>query len=324
MIDIALFQAFVCVFIILGYWKVYLRYENKAPSPSRLSYVAGGEVREPDSAGGGKGEVRLLSYNIQWLPHMKKDVNELLRHIKPYDVVCLQECFTGVYNSKQARLECLAKFGGYSIVTCGGPAMQSAKLLDSGLVICSRYPVLESRFTPFMQSCRVDQYANKGILYAKLDSPVGHLHVYNTHLQASYEEEYAIHPVRWSQIKQFVNEVPLQSNDAMVVCGDFNVDINMEHNKDTMRHFFQNMCAMNMYIPPAVSTNWARYTLDGNIQHSSSTVQDPHYVPQVLDYFFAKNMRVIAVDVHRCGSFSDHLAVELITASRQGSSPHSC
>jgi hypothetical protein len=42
---------------------------------------------------------------------------------------------------------------------------------DGGLIILSRYPIVQSRFCPYAASCMADKYAMKGCLYAEIVLP---------------------------------------------------------------------------------------------------------------------------------------------------------
>jgi sphingomyelin phosphodiesterase len=59
--------------------------------------------------------------------------------------------------------------------------------MDSGLLIASKYPIVANDSIVYTDACSVDAFAAKGAIYAKIQvSPHGFLHVFATHLQASY------------------------------------------------------------------------------------------------------------------------------------------
>ena len=70
---------------------------------------------------------------------------------------------------------------------------------DSGLLIASKLPVLESGFERFHGGAHIDAGAAKGIMYAKLQVGSRQLYVFNTHLQASHSATSPAEPgLGWS------------------------------------------------------------------------------------------------------------------------------
>ena len=83
------------------------------------------------------------------------------------------------------------------------------ELIDGGLLIVSRYPIVETRFEKFnckIPSLLADGFVAKGLLYAKLDlGQKRMLHLFNTHTQATEDvsvQEYAqTYVTRYEQLK---------------------------------------------------------------------------------------------------------------------------
>merc|ERR1712216_200055 len=66
------------------------------------------------------------------------------------------------------------------------PPLVSRHLLDSGLVILSRFPISHSGSMTYKHWCNVDQIMAKGALYAAVEvSQDLSVHVFTTHLQSS-------------------------------------------------------------------------------------------------------------------------------------------
>jgi hypothetical protein len=104
------------------------------------------------------------------------------------------------------------------------------KFIDSGLVIISRYPIIRTSRRVYRAAFTVDKYAAKGVLYAEVQLPdKSSLHIFNTHLQASYIYDDPIaRDVRLRQAEElvaFMKEMvdSVSSNNVMVL-GDFNID----------------------------------------------------------------------------------------------------
>jgi sphingomyelin phosphodiesterase len=59
-------------------------------------------------------------------------------------------------------------------------------MTDGGLVTISRFPILESEFRPYTIGVFSDSISNKGVLYTKIMIKDQYLHLFNTHMNASY------------------------------------------------------------------------------------------------------------------------------------------
>jgi len=70
---------------------------------------------------------------------------------------------------------------------CDPPSLFSGYATDGGLLIVSRFPIVESEFDPYPYGVVSDALSYKGVLYAKIVIDGRHtLHLFNTHTQASY------------------------------------------------------------------------------------------------------------------------------------------
>lgn len=89
--------------------------------------------------------------------------------------------------------------------------MEDRAFLGSGLVLFSRYHILESHFIPFTsKKFGLDNYARKGVLCATLETPShGCLSVFLTHLHVGKsEEEKAARREQVSQLKHLIRKAP--------------------------------------------------------------------------------------------------------------------
>ncbi|KAI9189802.1 hypothetical protein H9P43_001235 [Blastocladiella emersonii ATCC 22665] len=149
--------------------------------------------------------LRLLTYNFFLRPPLISDYNGdskeerlagFIEHVLPqYDVIAMQETFTG-YSSRVSRLEHAAKQAGY-VAHVRGPAgsMVRGHLLDAGLLVLSRWPIRARAKITYARGVTVDRLASKGATYSlhvHPDQPNVRLHLFNTHLQASYSTAPAI------------------------------------------------------------------------------------------------------------------------------------
>eukprot|EP00475_Leptophrys_vorax_P021673 TRINITY_DN29453_c0_g1_i1.p1 TRINITY_DN29453_c0_g1~~TRINITY_DN29453_c0_g1_i1.p1 ORF type:complete len:490 (+),score=119.16 TRINITY_DN29453_c0_g1_i1:436-1905(+) len=145
-----------------------------------------------------------------------------------YDIVCLQEVWfdrdwqiirTALRDNAHTQLRHAHRFRSGAI--------------GSGIVILSRFPIIEASFQCFNSSGKFykfwhgDAYAGKGIAHAVLQSPVGNIDVYSTHTHASYDETRIIHEeyhgVRLAQLLQLAKYVKNTARHTLsMVMGDFN------------------------------------------------------------------------------------------------------
>lgn len=105
-------------------------------------------------------------------------------------------------------------------------------MIDGGLVILSRYPIIETEFQGFYNGLGPDLFSFKGVLYTKLNVQGETIHVFSAHTQASYHTDdprlfnyYRM--VRRSQfrmMRDFIERKTQESQDLILVMGDMNVD----------------------------------------------------------------------------------------------------
>eukprot|EP01130_Rhizamoeba_saxonica_P015562 TRINITY_DN7022_c0_g1_i1.p1 TRINITY_DN7022_c0_g1~~TRINITY_DN7022_c0_g1_i1.p1 ORF type:complete len:393 (-),score=64.43 TRINITY_DN7022_c0_g1_i1:76-1254(-) len=190
-----------------------------------------------------KNDVRVLSYNIFMRPPLAKNnesdykeirLLEFYKVISDFDVIALQEIFT-LGNSRPARLIKKAKTLGFNYyVQSTPPPLWSIKFVDAGLLILSKYPIVESDAHIYNAGNQIDNLAAKQVLYAKIEMPNTKrvLHVFTSHLQASYEENDAVTNqindiIRADQIREmmeFVHEKCDNKPGDIIITGDFNAD----------------------------------------------------------------------------------------------------
>jgi sphingomyelin phosphodiesterase 2 len=106
---------------------------------------------------------------------------------------------------------------------------QPGDLGGGGLLMLSRYPVIESRFEPYLLKGRpqrfdhADYYAGKGFLHLRLATDRGPVSVINTHLHAQYANDVGdgYLGVRTGQAVQLATAIN-ELDEPLVVLGDFN------------------------------------------------------------------------------------------------------
>lgn len=103
--------------------------------------------------------------------------------IQPFGIVTMQEAFTGYAGT-------MAKASGFPYIqrTDNGSFLH----LNAGLLTLSRYAILETDFAKFKEATDFDRFANKGVLFTRLDVPgFGAIDLYTTHYQSVQSDKAA-------------------------------------------------------------------------------------------------------------------------------------
>ncbi|KAI8804135.1 kinase-like domain-containing protein [Cladochytrium replicatum] len=181
---------------------------NNAGSPNFPSTIMGHQqhlpsaqpqVYHPPNPGpiiGSPNHVRCMTYNLMCRPPgVKNNANDYKNArlaifgevaFKGMDIVCLQEVHA--YGSgRQSKILASAKRAGLDYVVCSPSRGIMNTMVDAGLMILSRYPIVKSEKITYKRGLLGDRYISKGAIYAKIGiSAVHHIHVFNTHLQSTF------------------------------------------------------------------------------------------------------------------------------------------
>lgn len=154
-----------------------------------------------------------------------------------YDIIAFQEVF-GLLSKRRERIIQLGamKGLGYSHMSPSPPLMGFPAIVDGGLLILSRFPIVEADSFTYARGMDADQLSSKGALYAKIQlKPKVFVHIFTTHLQADYEKN--LHSrssgntpnqlMRIDQLKmlmRFIRSKTLSDTHPIIVLGDFNIN----------------------------------------------------------------------------------------------------
>jgi len=193
-------------------------------------------------------DVKLLSYNIFLRPPLIKNnaddyKNERLQEfmkneLEKYDIVCLQEMFNLANYRQQLLLTNAYDKGFHYYAKSVNPHWLSGKFIDAGLVILSKYPILASDGMIYLNGNQIDSWAAKQVIYAKIQvSPTFFIHVFTTHMQASYYDNLeSINVIndkaRASQVQELADFVKSKTEGSpypTIIAGDFNIDSREEN-----------------------------------------------------------------------------------------------
>jgi hypothetical protein len=95
-------------------------------------------------------------------------VDDFSKHAENIDFICFQEIWT-VRHCKKLKDLIHHKYP-YIVYDCGINTIQSNCLigLDSGLMVCSKYPILNIEFKTFGQKMKACRFSSKGLLIVKV------------------------------------------------------------------------------------------------------------------------------------------------------------
>ncbi len=229
----------------------------------------------------------VITWNIQKLPWITKSVSCLSDLLDKYDIILLQECF-------MVQIQTLKNLFPTYWISKG--FLSGPKLLNSGLVILSKYPIVQVQFYPFENSnpYTSDYLCEKGILVARVYIGGEYLYVVNTHLQASHYSPYD--PVALEQFAELEKIIRIIKKNKYLIAGDFNIDPNV-----LIKHF--------PHINP-ISPNTPTIYINFQTGNSQSVPADAH-TPLTYDYFIS-NLQITKPKVAYT-TYSDHLPVHCKT-----------
>ena len=218
--------------------------------------------------------ITIVTYNIQKFPWSMKSFGDLHRLLKHYSIILLQECFDETFESLEGY------FPDYHI--CRG-TLKGINIMNSGLVILSKYPIVDVQFYLYKQSnpLTFDIFSEKGILSAQIEINGRKIYIMNTHLQSCdfYRyDRYAI--LQLEELKHYLTHLRLR-DEKYIVGGDFNIDI-QDFTRIT-KNKMPEMAEMseNIYHPddPTIF-------IDFFTSHTRSQ-PEKGYEPLIFDYFIS-------------------------------------
>jgi endonuclease/exonuclease/phosphatase family metal-dependent hydrolase len=229
-------------------------------------------------------ECTLATYNIQWLPWKRKSLQPLVKMLAHHSVIFLQECFFRWSSAVETF------FPEHHV--CKGK-LKGVRLINSGLVILSKFPIVSSEFVPFRayNPLSFDRLSEKGILSAVVRIDDQDVRLITTHLQSSTHEEYDLYGLtQLEELFAYASTV----KEPYIIGGDFNIDIH-----EVRRRY----PALQTYAPtePTIYINF----------HSGDTQATPRkgFEGRVLDYFISP-MIVCAPPRVQTSTYSDHNPVQ--------------
>jgi endonuclease/exonuclease/phosphatase family metal-dependent hydrolase len=143
--------------------------------------------------------------------------------IRPFGIVTLQETFT-----RHAKSMAAASQFPHQQRTKNGDLFH----LNAGLFTLSRYPIVTTDFAKFKQAGDFDRFANKGVLFTRLNVPgIGEVDVYTTHYQSKQEEKYSKIRLHDNSVLDALVKKHAKGNPT-ILSGDFNMTPDSVEYKD--------------------------------------------------------------------------------------------
>ena len=206
-----------------------------------------------------RNSVRLLSYNFFLRPppvnnngsdYKNERLKDFIEFLPEFDIICFQEIFTTLTDRKHQMIREAAKCGFKYHVSSKPPSFLSEYITDAGLLILSRYEIVECDYYDYYLNISGDAPSNKGIIYAKIKINNRYIFLFNTHLQSTYFDESQSNindtiQVRTKQTEELINFVYNKlltfprdeiEKGLVLIVGDFNIDA---HNNQFLREKYK-------------------------------------------------------------------------------------
>lgn len=170
--------------------------------------------------------------------HKDLRVTVLLRKMVNYDVVILQEMFEVGWR-QQRLVKAAAALGFKYFAGSVWPSLTDRFLIDGGLLILSRFPIVERAQHAYSCGAGSDGVCSKGVLYARIQlSPdlSDSIHVFTTHTQSGDNEPYySLRAAQLRELTTFVKHVVSKDEGVPVlVTGDLNMDARHDLKHDSL------------------------------------------------------------------------------------------
>ncbi|GJQ09071.1 hypothetical protein GpartN1_g862.t1 [Galdieria partita] len=236
--------------------------------------------------------IRVMTYNVFVRPpgitgaggddHKDERLRLLAPRLANYDVICFQELFDAFSTRRSALMEAVSLFGlRFSTYLPRNFFMFPPKIIDGGVSILSRYPIVETDHIHFRNivTTTIDSIVGKGVLYARIELPSSlssdihsswnsssfpegvvrsenpvaiekarFLHVFSTHMQAGdrlgYKPEKYHAGIRLKQIeemREFVLRKTKDDQGPVLITGDFNINARVSRDNSSDSKWYKEL-----------------------------------------------------------------------------------
>ncbi|MEZ9426429.1 MULTISPECIES: sphingomyelin phosphodiesterase [Vibrio] len=222
------------------------------------------------------------SYNLWMLPGVSSNITSrasVLDHtLSGYDVLTLQEAFS---SDREILFNALAEEYAFRTEVVGGG---TSAMYDGGVVTFSRHPIIETDSIVFEHCSGTDCYADKGVVYTKVDKDGEIYHIFNTHL-ASFNTPAAkrLRRLQLGLMRTFMLTKDIPSNEAVIYAGDFNID----KNSDFVEYL---LMLATLDVDPPEFRGYTNATFDPTINPYAAYKYSGGADVEYLDYVFVSRM----------------------------------
>ncbi|MGI9429599.1 MAG: endonuclease/exonuclease/phosphatase family protein [Bythopirellula sp.] len=245
--------------------------------------------------------LRVITYNVQFLPEPVSDRNErpdpiyrakrIGNEVRSFDLIALQETFHDTH-----RMQLLAEIGKASsgkLHSIASPTPEGF-LTSGGCLLASRLPLIAHHSTVFASysrpaeyGLRADGFAAKGVLHARFGRTAAgdsrSIDVFVTHLEARADH---LRPRQYAELAEFVQLHSSAARPALVL-GDLNTRGSKEFRSDSTSQYSQLMREL-----AAVRTGRAWVDVWAELHATSlggTTKQESADVGKRIDYVLLSN-----------------------------------
>lgn len=260
----------------------------------------------------GPSELKVLTHNIWALPVIADNIGERLdelpQFLKGVDVLLLQEAFDP--RSEDLLLELSDEYP-YQTEILDSP---DPNLLNGGVVVASRYPIVNTEYHVFPDCVGTDCLTDRGVVYTEIIKDGEAFHVMGTHTASSDSDEARQTRMgHFRQMREMADNQEMPGFEALILGGDFNV------NKRRFPGDFARMQSiLNATMPRA--TGYSRATFDAEVNRNADRTSNK---VEYLDYVLVANdhrqpaasvndvrvPRSVSDDLWKVWDLSDHFPV---------------
>jgi sphingomyelin phosphodiesterase len=153
----------------------------------------------------------------------------LADRISDFDIACLNEAFHFGSSVVRDFVSLVHRHGFHYVVSSHPVPLLSSQVIDSGLLIISKYPIVATDSVRYDDGTSYDALCAKGSVYAKVQIGAGSfVHVFATHLQASYgavtARDFEVRVRQSTMLHDFIVRSTRGEDWPIFLLGDMNID----------------------------------------------------------------------------------------------------
>ncbi len=271
-------------------------------------------------------QLKIISYNIWDLPlwfvkNRKKRVKDAVKYLASSgaDIICIQESWH-LGTRKEILYKLFSEAGYFYASGRDKPILYG----NSGLVTLSKFPIRSKEFSKFPPVFPIlgqfqELFTGRGVLETVIETPLGLLRVFNTHLHMP--DYYKSRQIRLKQMQSASEFIALKNKDGMpsIFAGDFNED-KIWDAPDFMAYFKK----LNFHYPFLERED--SYASTYRIENSFVDMWPNNYDmdhPKRFDYIFLNNIKKLGIEevsykpLYFNPTLSDHDPVEIILSDKK-------